>query len=208
MEIRGDYRDLGIAVTFDTKTNEVAYSLAEAIAKIPTTYLLTERYIPHMTLSQGRIPRDHSEQLLQEVKNTSEQLSSIGVTFNQIYVRPNGNIFWLSEKVDPLQQAHLQLQRVLHSLSNGLLLDQFSTLLQNPTSSIEDQEQIRRFGIVLAGDRFLPHITLARLAHIGDKDKLDIATALHRAAIQTLIVGEIDDSGQIPRDKTIDIILL
>ncbi|MBI5045629.1 MAG: hypothetical protein HZC14_01315 [Candidatus Niyogibacteria bacterium] len=170
-----EYLDAGIAVAVEGEAARAALSMAEEIAKrAPTVFRIDAKHLPHITLFQGRFPA-RSQEALNEYfqKITREQGVPLRIEMeDSLFARPNGNIFWNVKKTPEIIGLHKEMNDILRPLTDGMLMRQFSDLLKGASLSEEDRHQIEKYGALLAGDKYMPHITLCRLERAKDVDSI------------------------------------
>lgn len=115
-----------------------------------------------------------------------------------LFVRPNGNIFWNAKPNKNLSEFHLKLLEKLQPLTKGILMAQFKNILDKDETSVSDKEQILKYGSLLAGPNFLPHITLGKLKRIGDKELVKgIKAKLMHLYLAEPVIAELNQDGSL-----------
>jgi|GEM_PF-5366606 2'-5' RNA ligase len=169
-----EYRDIGIVIMVEEEAKEEAERLVRLISEQVDLVSMVDRDHPaHISLFQGRLPgKFNADYLRQQISNLQEPGTIEIPMAEELFIRPNGNVFWNAKPNDNLSRLHLKLVEELQTLTGDLLMKQFQDILDNPRTSADDREQILKYGSLLAGPKFLPHITLARLKELTDQEKI------------------------------------
>ncbi len=194
-----DFKDFGIAIKLPENIGDEALKLANEISKkVDTEFVLGVDAIPHITISLGRFPKLKIDELVQLCKAIEFPSGFYLEMENNLFFRPNGNVFWNVKENQVLTDIHKKLVEELHKMSDGLLMDQFTNILQDPNAPQLDKDNILKYGSVLSGDRFMSHITLGRLKNLEDKNKFNsILPKPMRFSPKYLIVGELGKFGEV-----------
>ncbi|MHB0978215.1 MAG: 2'-5' RNA ligase family protein [Minisyncoccota bacterium] len=194
------YRDLGVALNLEGALLDEAKNLANEIQKkAKCIFVLDGNAKPHITLFQGRFPADKVsdvDNVLKEVLASGE-LEDLNMD-TKLFFRPNGNVFWNVLDSSQLKLLHERLNQVLIGKTQGLLMEQFQQIIDDPNFPETDKSQIKKYGALLAGEKFLPHVTLGRLANPEDKKLLkDIKVPPLSFHPEHFILGSLGSYGEI-----------
>lgn len=195
--------DLGVAIGLEGEALGESYRLAGIIAeKVSTEFVLGDTAVPHITLFQGRFPLSTLNAINSLFKELSlEDFSELSME-EKLFIRPNGNIFWNVKPDESLAGFYLFLTDSMMPLTDGLVMEQFQKILNDPNASDNDKEYIRKYGTVLSGNRFLPHVTIGRLKNYSDASLLDDVTIKPMSFLpRHLILGELGQYGEVKNVK-------
>lgn len=165
--------DLGVAIAVEGEVGVWSFRIVEDVkSRAKLVFAVGENTVSHITLFQGRFPEGTKLKIVEAIN--SLDLSKLGELEmeDELFFRPNGNIFWNIKKNETLKNFHELLNQKLFPMTHGLVMDQFKVMLEKPDLPEGDREQLMKYGVLLAGDKFLPHITLGRLSNPEDKEKL------------------------------------
>jgi hypothetical protein len=194
MSFQSDTVDLGIVLFPDAYVTRVALDLAQRLERHSTGLISrvgSETRPPHVTVFQGRFPLG----AVSAVRAYMEPVDlHATMSPDELDYRQNGNVFWLVQPNEPLRSLHALFHARLHPLTAGLLMEQSSFIANHLNASVEERAHARRYGSMLAGPHYLPHVTLVRLKYHGDVPVLMHGIALaaaipvhfHRLALATL----------------------
>ena len=193
--------DLGVIFRVEGEAKKETNRLVGLIEnRVKLVSRVDESRLPHISLFQGRMPGvpdiAQLERVIAELFKESK-FNKIEMDSN-LFIRPNGNIFWNATPNNNLSELHLKLLEKLHPLTKGLLMEQFKSILGKDETSDSDREQIEKYGSLLAGPTFLPHITLGRLENIGDKKLIeDIKPELTYFHLAEPVIAELNQDGSL-----------
>lgn len=177
---------LGVIALPSAEVTALALGLAREItgrARLSSCIERTGR-VPHVILFQGLFPSAQLERI------TDRPLQyPLSFQMDGLELRPNGNVFWNVVPTEALMQTHCHLHRVLHPLTNGRLLERFQLMADNLALPEEEREHIRRYGSVLAGPTFTPHITLG--CAMSPERAKEVLQEIHPAPHQSFDVTEL-----------------
>ncbi len=198
-ESKESFIDLGVALNLEGLVLEQAHILAKQIkGKAKYVFTLDENALPHITLFQGRFVEGvegRLEELLKEL--LKEGIGELEME-DRLFFRPNGNVFWNVKDNQVLRDLHEKLNTLLISETQGLLMDQFQKIIDDPNASETDKLQIKKYGALLAGDKFLPHVTLGRLINLEDRKLLeDIKVPTLTFHPKHFILGNLGSYGEV-----------
>lgn len=196
-----EYRDIGVVFNIERDAKEEVDRLVTLISKeVDLASKTDENRRAHISLFQGRMPHQIDtaslEKLVLDLLNESGPIT-IEMEDN-LFIRPNGNIFWNVKINEDLSKLHIKLLERLQPLTEGLLMTQFQKIVDTSESSTADREQVVKYGSLLAGPSFLPHITLGKLSRLEEGELIkDIKPEpMHLNLIQPAVV-ELNDDGSL-----------
>lgn len=195
--------NIGVFFRLDARTEAIARELVHTVDdRAALDFKLDDTRVAHITLFQGRIPDSITLHTLErEIRAIGAQFGELEVAMEQrLHVRPNGNVFWNAQKTRELENLHHALLNALQPRTRGLLMPQFQELVENDETPPDDKEQIRRFGSLLAGPFFLPHITLGRLKNVQDgKIVTEISVPATNLHLVDIGAAELNQDGSVPK---------
>lgn len=197
------FLDIGIAYTLNKETIREAFRLIQIISeRVSTISQLDESHLTHITLFQGRFPMDTKVEIKKRVESICKSSGMVIMNMtNYLFIRPNRNVFWNVLLTPELKALHLKIQKHLLPLTKGMIMDQFQDLFNNPELSWGDREQISKYGALLAGEKYLPHLTLCKLANKNDQDRIsDIKPKPITFTAKTMIGGKLGYFGDLKEE--------
>lgn len=156
----------GVVLDVSDDVRAEAYRLVSEIrARVDTITFSDDARPPHVTLFQGLMPGGVSPQEIALcASQVHESFRDALLPFDDVlFFRPNGNVFWNVRCTDMLQDLHERLVSVLRPLTGGLLIEKYRAIAESEDASDVVREHLVRYGTMLAGPDFLPHITLANV---------------------------------------------
>ena len=154
--------NLGIAVLAEGQVAKEAVRLGRLIADSVETVMGGGHPSPYITLVQGKFPRRNLGRIRDAFRHgVSSQLNFL--LSSELCLHPNGDVFWVAIKSPALQGQHEVFSRCFCPLAEGMLLEESQVLDSNPNLSPGNRRILSKYGMLLAGPNFFPHIILARV---------------------------------------------
>ncbi|WP_419421423.1 2'-5' RNA ligase family protein (plasmid) [Legionella sp. D16C41] len=111
----------------------------------------------HISLFQGRFPLSAVDELLPKLKHLVEDFTSLTIEMKAELKATTRHVFWEVQPNSALQLLHHNIVLVCLPYRQGML-QQFQD--RYLTMSLEEQQQVDKFGVMSAEDKFNPHITI------------------------------------------------
>lgn len=190
---------LNIAIIPDPRIREEALRLSELLCRNFDAHFVlnTENLIPHITISQARYPERNLEKVIDIVKENTANLKPFKVNLDTFDVRYGQFVFWNAKRTSSLVGFHQQVVDSTNPLREGLVIEHVAAMEGLSSEDISDRE---RYGALLIGSRYQPHVTLTRLRqttpveeivrYIG-KGKQD------QFSVEKIIVGYLGNHGVV-----------
>lgn len=141
---------------------EVSRSLHKVVA---TDFILNNSiYLPHITLYLAQYPRRNTLKILEILKKLSHTIFPFEIRLNRISEMYGGFVFWECEKDDTLQMLHEKIVHALNPQREGVIRPE----LLNLCTTSSDREDLKKYGSLLVGPNYLPHITITHLCSPSD----------------------------------------
>lgn len=202
--------DFGVAFLLEKEVSDKSIETVEKIKGLgfDLVFGIDEKHPPHISLLQGAV----FENDLDKIKNDTKELEGLldaGLEIlmeGKLYFnRRNGNIFWLSQKEEKIQNIHDLLREKAASITGGKVMDQFEKVLKDPAVPEETKANIRKYGAVLAGPNFLPHITIGRIKMEGlsvedveeKLQSINLPEIRFKCYLKDMITSRIDGFGRV-----------
>lgn len=152
---------LNIAIVPDPRIQEKALRLSELLSrKFDTHFVLnTKNLIPHITISQARYPERNLGKVIDIVREQIK-VEPFKVNLDTFDVRYGQFVFWNAERTSSLAAFHQQIVDATNPLREGLVIEHVAAMEGLSPEDVSDRE---RYGALLIGHHYQPHITLTRL---------------------------------------------
>jgi 2'-5' RNA ligase len=202
--------DIGIAFLLDKEISDKSFEIAEKLKNSDLEFIfsITEEKPPHISLFQGSVFKD-------EMKDIKKVVEALGDTLQEgleIQMEPelylnerNGNVFWNVKKSEQLQEIHEALLEKTAPITDGKVMAQFEKLLADPATPEETKERLKKYGAMLAGPYFLPHITIGRIKIEGMSmeeikkifETINIPKMSFKCYSKDIVSSEVDNFGRV-----------
>lgn len=192
--------DIGIAFETPPELAEQSFQLRDAIVATGVRLQAVLEHAPHITLFQGSFPKDVVPQLERVVTSTLQGIRPMKVTMEPqlFYHAQSLNMFWNLIVTAELQALHEHILDTLRAAPGWAPLSQFrgAAIAHWPK---QDQVWAAKYGAMLAGPHFLPHITLAKLVRADTaKQLLDLrVNATEPLHFTSVILSDLDPIGRV-----------
>ena len=190
---------LNIAILPSDEAITQVIEMSEKIAKeVGSRFVLnSSSLIPHITVYQAQYPSENMD----EVKNIARDLSLdqklFEIKLDVITVSYETFLFWNCERSLILRN----LQKTAVELANPLREGLIPVSLSNVTGlSRGDQYDVKTFGALLIGPRYMPHITITRLnKKVDAKKAMEILSGSKKLSFKPkgLILGYLGEHGTV-----------
>lgn len=162
---------LNIAIIPEQRIQQEAIKLSETLSKSFDTHFIlnTENLFPHVTISQARYPKKNLDKVIDMVKNTVKNITQCNVSLSQFDLVFGEFVFWNAFRSPELVGFHQQIVDSTNSLREGLVIEHVAAMTNLPPEDAGDRE---KYGALLIGPRYRPHITLTRLRESGQIEKV------------------------------------
>jgi 2'-5' RNA ligase len=156
---------VALVIQPDAATIRVSYDLAATLLPERPEQAVAPGSLPHLTLTQCAVRGAPRERAAEFVDRLEDVLHGLTLPLRTVTPFGGGFLFWC---VDPAAPARATLQRAhadALTLAEGLLDPVANAAVVEGTIAATNGdpvlvEQARRWGYAMAGDRYLPHITL------------------------------------------------
>ncbi len=165
---------LNIAILPDEAIRQRAIRFSQQIsAAVPVGFILNETNLfPHITIYQAHFPVRNIPLLKEKLREITLKTQPFEIRLEKLSISYETFIFWSCIKTPHLQQLHNQTVAIANPLREGLVLPHLARV---PAISPEDEKDKKKYGSLLIGPRFTPHLTLTRVTNPADAQKaLDI----------------------------------
>ncbi len=152
-------KSVGFVILPDEETAKIAREVYGQIANQHETVYNLEMCQPHITLYQAKFGQDGLKKATEKFKKLVQKVSSMRVKLTNIAPFLNSYVFWDCEPNPGLQALHEEVVQVLSEFR--YTSDSISPQNLNLTKSM--QENIERYGCILAMKDYRPHLTITRL---------------------------------------------
>lgn len=152
---------LNIVILPDKKIKNLAIQFSKKLAdKFPVEFILAKNdYLPHITLYQAEFPEKNIEKIKLTIKdickkNFSFKINLLGFSNFEKF------IFW-NIKSGLINKLHQQVVGKLNPLRQGLIMNNLLSVNKNLYTGVK--EDIKKYGSLLIGKNYLPHLTITCL---------------------------------------------
>jgi 2'-5' RNA ligase len=190
---------LNIAILPSTEVAAQAIEMSKKIlTEMGSRYLLGfKTLIPHITVYQAQYPNKNIAKLKNIIEKFVLDLPSFRINLDAITVSHGTFLFWNCEKNKVIQDIHEKVVALANPLREGIVLSQ---LADRTNLTPEDKSDIEKFGALLIGPRYEPHITITRLNRENDAEKAikllsDTKNILFKP--KSIILGYLGDHGTV-----------
>ncbi len=151
-------QSLNIVLLPDASTQKVAIELSRKLAgQYPTEFELNQTNIlPHVTIYQADFPESNLEKIKSAIDKISSHTKKFDITLSTFSFLSNF-IFWNVVISDEIKSLHEKIVEELNPLRNGIVKKE---LLEVKDFYPGDQSDIRKYGSLLIGPNYLPHLTI------------------------------------------------
>lgn len=162
---------LNIAIIPDAGIQEKALRLSGLISRNFDTHFVlnTEDLIPHITISQARYPERNLGKVIDIVRNATIKVKPFRIDLHIFDVRLGQFVFWNAERTSNLVAFHKQVVDATNPLREGLVIEHVAAM---EGLSPEDASDREKYGALLIGPHYQPHITLTRLKKTTEVEKI------------------------------------
>lgn len=161
---------LNIAILPSDEITAQAIEMSKKIAdKVGSRFILNSHTLfPHITIYQAQYPNKNINILKSIVKKLCLEQQLFEIQLDMISISHETFLFWNCEKTLTLQNLQKKAVDLANPLRNGLI----PTSLADVTGLSEgDKYDLKTFGALLIGPRYMPHITITRLKNEEDAKK-------------------------------------
>lgn len=159
-----------IAIIPDKMTSQIAIQMSEKVDKdVDSEFVLNPKnFFPHITVYQAHFPLDSIPELKRRLSLFVSSVDSFIISLCNFKTTYETFIFWLADRSNGLVNLHEKIVELANPLRRGLVLPH----LKSVTSlSQEDKNDISKFGSLLIGSRYSPHITITRVRNARDNQQ-------------------------------------
>jgi 2'-5' RNA ligase len=162
---------INIAIIPEEQILEEAITLSELLHKnFDIEFALNKQnFLPHITISQARYPKRNLTKVIDTVTNHLSSIQPFNIILNLFEIYFNHYIFWNAERIPSLISLHQQIVNTTNPLREGLVLEHIAAM---DNLSEEDASDRKKYGALLIGSRYQPHITLAYLKQVTLIDEI------------------------------------
>jgi 2'-5' RNA ligase len=186
----------------DSSTQQRARKLGQILDKnYKNHYTIADaKFIPHATVYQAQYPAKNLGKIKEKIGKLVANFKPFKVSIGP-YQNHHKIIWWNILENKNLTQLHYQVLNELNPLREGLLLSHLT-----PTSYItgekftdEEAEVVRKYGAIVAGNLFQPHITLAKLKVDVEESRLIelLGKAESNFTVSEIWIGKMGDFGTV-----------
>ncbi len=160
---------LNIVILPDKRVQNTAVSLSELIStKIETEFTLNStNFLPHITVFQGRFLKTGLKSLKKMLKDAVSRHKTFSINLDAIEVVYETFISWHCIKCPQLQSIH---EDIIEPANQHRSTNDHPTI--NLKLTLEDQSDLKKYGMIRVNNRYTPHITLSKLIDPKDKEIL------------------------------------
>lgn len=160
---------LNIVILPEGDTKSKALEMSQLVADhFPVHFVLDnkERFA-HAALYQAQFPERNLPDIQEVLKNIAERTSCFEVQMSDFEVRLSQFLWWNCEPSTRLQALHEKVLDQLNPLRAGFILP---ALADKSNFSPAEQRNIEKYGYIIVGKDFAPHITATRLQNSSDAE--------------------------------------
>lgn len=193
-----DSISLNIAILPDEKTSQLAIALSQSLAKVvPAKFVLNSANpIPHITLYQAEFPVKNFARIEQEISKIAHSLRVFEMQLESFSATRQGTIWWNCKDFQKIQKLQTEIIEKCNTLREGELLP----LLKTYRSLNQQQEdEIKTYGSLWIGKRYLPHISISGADDIYIEKALAALEKRKQASflVDGIIIGKLGDYGTV-----------
>lgn len=190
---------INIAILPDEIVRDEAIRLSEVLKNFLDVHFVLnpKNLMPHITISQARYPEKNLGNVIDVVRRQATSISPFDVQLLKFDLFFNQFIFWNAERTRDLVDFHQQIVDATNSLREGRVIEHVATMTD---LSPEDESDRTKYGALLIGPRYKPHVTLTRLkqpASLGDVVRILGSEKPATFNIQKVIVGYLGNHGTV-----------
>jgi hypothetical protein len=193
---------VNVVVVPDERTIETARRLGEILGgKYDCYYSLDDKsYIPHISVYQAQYPRKNIELVRKYTVEAAAETTSFTVEVKS-YQTYYTFIFWNLLQNPSLTNLHYRLLEKLNPLREGLLMPHLTTTgyMTGEKFTEEEAEAVQKYGTIVVGKLFKPHITLARLKKVIPDEELKkvLPQTSSTFKVSSIYIGKMGDHGTV-----------
>ena len=191
-----------VVVVPDEKAVESARKLGRTLAKKYDCYfsLDDKTYIPHISVYQAQYPRKNIEIIRKYTTEIADETSSFTVEVKP-YQAHYTFMWWNLLQNPSLTDLHYRLLDKLNPLREGLLMPHLTPTryVTGEKFTEEEAETVQKYGTIVAGKLFKPHITLARLKKVilDEELKKVLPQTSSTFKVSSIHIGKMGDHGTV-----------
>lgn len=202
-------KDWGIALRVSQDCEREAFRIRDAIREAGVELDIALERDPHVTLFQGEFSSTSLQKIEEAVTEVLEKFSQnlqqepVLEMETGLYLRAgNNNLFWNVASTEWLANLHAALDERLRSLPEWSIMKQFRDRIAQGELTPVELEHVQKYGVLSAGQFFLPHITIGRLKSSADFERIkSISIQPISFVAEQLMTGVIDRYGRIESVK-------
>ncbi len=195
-----DSESLNIVLLPDVPTQEIAINLSNKLAnRFPTEFTLNQsNLLPHITLYQAEFPKENLEKIKSVISEISSQIKPFKITLSNFSFLSTF-IFWNFGNKEKIQKLHEKIVSELNPLRNNLIMKDLLNVNEIYPGARAD---VQKFGSLLIGKNYLPHLTISCLKNENDrKEALKLLDSQEEITyeVKTIYLGKLGKFGTVSR---------
>lgn len=135
-------------------------------------YIDDQRYHLHYPLFLFKAPEDNFPKIINTTKSFAKEIKKTEVECIDLISNQSGLIMMIFNENDIIYKYHLRSLDLYNTFRNGLQRDKYNTKEKIKSFTVEEQQNINEFGHIYVKNLYKPHITIARISKIEDRDKI------------------------------------
>lgn len=195
-----DAVSLNIVIIPSGEVTQKAINLSNKIAQTNDTHftLNNETLFPHITIYQAHYPNHNLEKIENTLLSLSQSIQPILIQMKNFSVMYDTFIFWNCVKTQELLSIHEKMVDLFNPFREGLVLPHLASIQNMDEVS---KNEIAKYGSLLIGPRFTPHITITRIKN--SEKSLEILEALKAEnasdtfVTKEIVLGYLGDHGTV-----------
>lgn len=197
MEEKFDSVLLNIVLLPDKLVNKEIINFSKSVSKLsPVEFKLNQtNNFPHITIYQAEFPKSNLKKIVSTIKYSTSKINRFNLTLNKISFF-NNFLFWNIKKTDKILKIHESIVEKLNPLRKGLIKkDLFK--VKNLYNGYKND--IKKYGSLLIGKNYIPHMTITCFKKILDKNKILSSLKDHnrKINIKSIYIGILGKFGTV-----------
>ncbi|HEX9821747.1 MAG TPA: hypothetical protein VGD07_19265 [Methylomirabilota bacterium] len=194
---------VALVIQPDAATIRTSWDLAASLMPPASEHVAGPGSLPHLTLTQCALRDAPRERLRQCVARLEDQLRGGPVPLDAVVTFGAGFLFWCAEPAGPARRALQSAHELAVTLAEGFLDPAATTSIVEATARAFADDPVlvgnaRTHGYALAGERYLPHITLGFDPRLGDRPAgAWVASRRHTMTVDRVVLAALGRHGRV-----------
>lgn len=135
-------------------------------------YIDDIRYHLHYPLFLFVAPTKNIQKIIDATKLFATKIERIEVECIDLISNQSGLIMMIFKENTKIYDHHIESLQIYNPLRDGLQRDKFNSDEKIKSFPIEEQKNIKEFGHIYIKNLYKPHITIARIPNVENRDKV------------------------------------